>query len=117
MTTEFVNITHMNSSFIDMYIEPYRRWNEGIDDFNLTNLNFTWDVTSYHGRKLYIKCNFFSPPSISPESVFDNMVFHIKDRRNFFKSLNEGVDIHDDYTTLRHKVVRQSADEWIGDGP
>ena len=82
----------------------------------MSTLNFTWEVTSFHGRKLYIQCKFNSPPTISPKSVFDNMVFHIKDKRQFYRSQNEGVDIHDDYTTLRHKVKRQLVSE-IGDGP
>jgi hypothetical protein len=117
ISTAFVNITEMNTTYIDMYIEPYSRWDLGIERFNMTKLNFTWDVTHYHGRELYIQCNFYSPPNISPMSTFDNMVFHIKEKREFFRSLNEGVNIHDDYTTLRHKVKRQSNDAWIGDTP
>ena len=116
MSTALVNITQMNSSFIDMYIEPYNNWTEGIDDFNMSKLNFTWNVTSYEGRKLFIKCNFFSPPTISPRRVFDNLVFHIKEKREFFRSLNEGVNIHDDFTTQKHKVKRQSAGD-VGGGP
>lgn len=106
ITTEFVNITEMNTTYIDMFVEPYDDWYYDVDDFNMTHLNFTWNVTSYHGRKLYIQCNFFSPPTISPKSRFDNLVFHIKEKREFYRSLNEGVNIHNNYTTLRHKIPR-----------
>ena len=115
ITTEFVNITEMNTTYIDMYIEPYTNWHIGVDDFNMTKLNFTWNVTYYHGRKLYIQCNFTSPPTISPKHVYDNMVFHIKDKREFYRSLNERVHIHNNYTTLRHRVTRQGTD--IGNIP
>ncbi len=81
ITTDFVNITEMNTTFIDMYIEPYNSWQNDNDDFNMSNLNFTWNVTYYHGRELFIQCEFFNPPYISPKSNFDSMVFHIKDKR------------------------------------
>lgn len=106
ISTAFVNITEMNTTYIDMYVEPYNKWDLDIEDFNMTKLNFTWNVTSYHGRKLWIKINWFSPPTISPKSTYDNLVFHIKDKREFYRSLNEGVNIHNNYTTLRHKVPR-----------
>ena len=110
MKTEVVNITHLNDTIIDMYIEPYNNWTSWTSEFNLTTLNFTWNVTSYNGKKLFIKLNFYNPEVISPQEVFDNLVFHIKEKGTNFIAQRELVDIHDDYTTLRHKVKRQMPD-------
>ena len=110
MKTEFVNITHLNDTIIDMYIEPYNMWSSWTQDFNLTTLNFTWNVTSYIGKELNIKLYFYNPEVISPKEVYDNLVFHIKEKGSNFIAERELVDIHDYYTTLRHKVKRQMAD-------
>jgi hypothetical protein len=47
MRTEIVNITHLNQSFFDIYLNPSNNWHKYEEDFNLSKLNFTWNVTAY----------------------------------------------------------------------
>ena len=65
MVNDF-NLTWLNETVLDLYIEPAmnRSLNE---NFNLTTVNFTWNVVSFEENKLCIQLEFFKPAFISPE--------------------------------------------------
>jgi hypothetical protein len=61
MRTEIVNITELNSTYFDLYIAPSNTWHELEPTFNISNLNFTWNVTAYERDEMHVKLNFTSP--------------------------------------------------------
>ena len=67
MYTDF-NLSWVNSSNTDIYIEPALNRHEE-EGFKLEKINFTWTIQSYKGSTLAIKLNFTSPTSISPLSM------------------------------------------------
>ena len=76
MNTTFKNSLLNNKSNIDMYIQPNEeRLLE--EDFNISLLNFTWEVTSFHEKELKIKLNMTNPLYISTETVQDLLVINI----------------------------------------
>lgn len=53
MKTDGVNLTHINSTVLDIFIHPEQdRHLE--DGYNVTKLNMTWEVTKYSGKLLQI---------------------------------------------------------------
>ena len=107
MRTENLNLTHINSTIVDAYIRPHDDWHLREENFNLSTLNFTWNVTSYQNDTMWLQIVFNNPLQISPLGKQDFFVFHVKERGPNFMSLLEGVDLHDNYTTLDHKVRKQ----------
>ena len=91
----------------------------------MSNLNLTWNVTSYNNTELEIQVNFFSPPHISTLLVQDKIVFHIRTegipffiskpvfeekstgRRNMAAAITEPMLIDEDYRTLDRRVRKQ----------
>ena len=67
-------------------------------------------MTEYQRDFMMIKLNFTDPYSISPKEQQDQLVFHIKDKQEFFISETLLVDIHDNFTTLRSRVPKQMPD-------
>jgi len=47
MKTEGLNLTHINSTMADLYIQPYLDWHLSEPNFSLSLLNFTWNVTEF----------------------------------------------------------------------
>ena len=78
MTIEFshqmnqdVNLTNINNTWVQIYIEPYTNKKDYSIDRNSDKLNCTWEVTSYIGRQMKIQLSFESPDEISPFKEFD----------------------------------------------
>lgn len=46
MKTEFINVTWINSTYLDLYIVPANERDKD-DDFEFSSVNFTWNVTDY----------------------------------------------------------------------
>jgi hypothetical protein len=84
MRTEIVNITELNSTYFDLYVAPSNNWHEFEPTFNISNLNFTWNVTAYERDEMRVKLNFSNPNSISLKKIHDSVVFHIKNASYFF---------------------------------
>jgi hypothetical protein len=72
-----VNISHFSDypgerrlrevkELIHMHLLPHDNWQNEIKDFNMSNLNFTWNVTSFRKNVLKVQLNFNSPINISP---------------------------------------------------
>jgi mevalonate kinase len=83
MNNKMINVTQLNSTYIDIYLAPSNDWHK-FETFNLSKLNFTWNITAYEGDEMHIKLNFTSPESISTKNVKDLIVFHIKNASYFF---------------------------------
>jgi len=62
-------MTHINSTIIDFYITPYNDWYLEIPKFNISLLNFTWEVTNFTKDELKLKLEFNDPVIISPHTV------------------------------------------------
>jgi len=66
MATNYNYSLLLNSTLIDMYIIPED--NRHIDDpaFNLTKLNFTWEVVNFEDDELQVQMNFECAVCLSP---------------------------------------------------
>jgi len=65
MKNESVNTTHINSTVVDMYVQPEKD-HHLTQGFDIARLNFTWNVTEYTHQRLHIKMNFTDALAISP---------------------------------------------------
>ena len=85
MKTEFINATEINSTILDLYIDPSR---SRTNDNDTAKLNFTWETQSYKGELLTIQLDFehpYDPYDISMTTIYDQLVVNLKER-NFFIS-------------------------------
>ena len=73
-----VKLTDINSTVLDIYLEPYDNWHENYEDFNITKFNFTWFAVDYYNDILVIKISFFEPHYISSREVRDMLYIHFK---------------------------------------
>ena len=87
-----------------MYVVPFENWHIYQDGFDLTNLNFTWQMESFDGDKLTLKLHFANPSQISPGDSFDELAIHFE---GYFASF-KGVILSTRY--LRSPIKRQLAD-------
>jgi hypothetical protein len=53
----YFNHTHLNSSFVDIYVEPFMQ-SDLSRPINDNQLNLTWNVTDYENQLLTIQINF-----------------------------------------------------------
>ena len=60
-----INISQINSTNTIIYIQPIDGRESDIG-FNISKLNFTWNVTSFNGKNMKINLNFSDPLYISP---------------------------------------------------
>ena len=108
-----VNLTMLNSSVLDLYIVPALS-REGEEDFNLSQVNFTWVVTKFESPELELKLNFSYPLFVSPLEVQDSLVFHVKEwGRPLFYSTSSEKYLHENYWTLKRKVRKQMPDNML----
>jgi len=68
MKTKFINATQINSTIVDMYINPSKSRKS---DFDVAKLNFTWDTLSYKDEFLTIKLSFKHHYEISMTEIYD----------------------------------------------
>ena len=66
MKNEGLNLTNLNETIMDLYLEPRDDWANFKTDFNMSFLNFTWNVTEYKLDFMMIKLKFVNPYEISP---------------------------------------------------
>ena len=81
MFTDF-NFSTLNSSLVDIYVIPFNPE----PDFNMSHVNFTWNLTYYQDDVMRIQMNFSHPKSISLNLEQDTIVFHIKNETQAFYS-------------------------------
>ena len=72
------NLSDINESTVQMYILPNNDWPSKYVDFNMSRLNFTWEVTKFapEGKDksiMLVSLDFNSPGSISPDTVQDKI--------------------------------------------
>ena len=53
------------------------------EEFDLSNLNFTWDVVSFEEDLLTIKISFIKPFYISSQNIQDQLVIKFENLTNF----------------------------------
>jgi hypothetical protein len=72
-----VNMTDLNETQLELYIWPYnnRQLEEG---FNLSKLNFTWEVVGFEYDYVLVQLNFTDVNYISTQVVRDEFVFKVK---------------------------------------
>ena len=105
MFTEF-NHSLINYTNTDIYVEPAHNRHQS-DDFNITTLNFTWQVESYEEDTLAFKLDFYNPISISPLTVQDSLVIHFReDIRILFFSTELGRNLDEKYYTMKSKLKK-----------
>lgn len=66
MKNEGLNLTLLNDTIMDLYLEPRDDWATFKSGFNMSFLNFTWNVTEYKLDFMIIKLQFVNPYEISP---------------------------------------------------
>ena len=83
-----------------MYILPFQNWHADLDAFDLTNLNFTWEMESFEIDKLVLRLKFINPSQISPKKSFDDLAIQFE---GYFASI-KGIPLSDKF--LRAPVKR-----------
>lgn len=84
-----IDLDNIDSSFMDLYIEPTEGWNE-FRPQALATLNFTWNVREFNDKVMRIKLNFTNAPAISPYLRYDKLVVKIKDIYSLFIEKDTG---------------------------
>jgi len=90
-----------------MYINPYnsRQLDNG---FNISKLNFTWEIVFFRREYVLVKLKFEAPNYISTEVVWDQFFFRVKgNNSNLFYSEKIDAEIHKDYWNLTHPIRPQ----------
>ena len=73
MNTDFIDLTWLNSTYIDLYITPAEDRNHD-EGFRVESVNFTWNVTEYgefdkYSSQMIFKLVFNEPLQISPLKI------------------------------------------------
>jgi hypothetical protein len=97
----------INNETLDIYLDPHGNWQDEIEGFEMSHLNFTWNVTKYENRTLTIQLYFNDPLQISPLSQQDYIVFHFKEVCPHFLSLDRAGIIDPADRTLRKRIRKQ----------
>jgi hypothetical protein len=65
-----IDIQKLNSSGMDIYVEPYREWTDDYrNGFNhsLDRMNFTWYVKAIENDTMFLNVSFYKPHWISTQ--------------------------------------------------
>jgi hypothetical protein len=65
MHTSGIELNEINSTVLDVYIEPFIMYHLEYEDWNMTKLNFTWHAKEFKNDTLKLKIDFFEPHWIS----------------------------------------------------
>jgi len=114
MSSSF-NYTLLNSSFVDIYIEPAEKRHIYSEDFNISSLNFTWTLVSIIDKIMTIQLKFNDPSAISPLVVQDKLVFHIKEPAFFFFSPEVKKNLDPKFYTLKKSIRKQMIESHLSD--
>ena len=100
-----------------MYLNPYgsRHLSDG---FNITKLNFTWEIVHFKNRTVLVQLEFNDANYISTGDKPDLFFFRVKNNHtNLFYSDKIGAEINPDYYNLTFPVPPQAgkstSSEWI----
>ena len=99
MKTDF-NISQINTDILEIYMKSE----------NENTLNLTWSIIEYEGNSMIIKLNFTDTQMISTSLIYDELVVHFKDIKEFFVSAELHVNLSEQYHTVFSKVPRQLSD-------
>jgi len=72
-----IDIKNINTDILDIYVESLEEE---------LNFNLTWKVKSFGGRFLVLSLEFAQIEEISVGYMYDNIVVHFKDVRDYFIS-------------------------------
>ena len=87
-----------------MYINPYNDRHEE-DGFNISKLNFTWEIVYFKWEHVLVQLKFEAPNYISSEEVWDQFFFRVKSNyTNLFYSKKIDAEIDVDYWNLYHPI-------------
>jgi len=69
MVTDFYNISILNETFIDIYVEPALNRHVDSEDFKMESVNLTWKAVYYKFDEMWFELKFNQPSAISPLKV------------------------------------------------
>ena len=78
MLTDQINLTHINATVFDIYIDPALMRHKTEDSFKMNSINLTWSTLAFFDKQLDIQLLFNDPFAISPLIEQDQIVFHLK---------------------------------------
>ena len=88
--TDFNCSKVFNKTIIDIWVIPYENWHLKIENYDIKNLNLTWNCTDFKNKTLKMKIEFFKPEEISPnimqDKIFINFTKAVK--LGYFESTN-----------------------------
>ena len=100
------NLTDLNSSSVDLHIEPFDNWADFDPNFNITKLNFTWAATAFDVDLLTIDIDFNDPIAISPKAKQDKLVWHYFENQTILVSKTHGEPLHRNSSVLKVQVPK-----------
>ena len=110
------SIEFYNSTILDLYIKPAQNRDslEVDENFNVSQVNFTWEAISFLDDMLYIKLNFTSPSEISPLLVQDDLVWNLKGKyEHLFISAPLNTPLEKEFKTVEIKIMPQIRDNLL----
>ena len=95
MKTENINKTLINSTLIDVYIQPSDDWHL-YDESYIVNqtLNCTWEVSEYENSTMILNLTLLNPLHVSPNIRQDKLFVHFREIGIYFISSEHLVDLH-----------------------
>ena len=113
MQTDHLNLTNINSTYLDLYIMPSEDWHVYDNTFsidpqtNMTNpcLNFTWEVFKYKDDQMFFNLTFIDHVEVSPQVLRDSLVIHVKNVSDIFYARDFRV-LHPDNRTLYGEIPK-----------
>jgi hypothetical protein len=103
------NISLLNSTFLDLYIQPALGRNLD-ESFVLSTVNFTWSCTKLVNNKMEFKLTFPNPYEISPLSDQDKFIFYIKEEGYPIFRSRDGKDLLPSNVLMIKKIPKQMPD-------
>ena len=110
MLTSGFNLTELNEEVLDLYVKPAKDYHLEDFNFNLSQLNLTWQADSYGGKTLKLNISFFDPISISPLPEQDMLILHVRQPAPYFLSKETMGLLSEDHRTLQIKLRKQMRD-------
>ena len=96
----------LNTSNIDIWLKPANDWHLQIEGgYNMTNFNFTWNITEFNNTKMDIQLNFTGFPEVSVTNQYDHIVLNFL-RQDVITSLN-GDPLSNSSLWLTNKIPKQ----------
>ena len=91
-----------------MYIRPNNEDYSPGNSFNISKLNFTWEIVYFNDTFVLVLLDFDEPNYVSAGIKWDHYVFHVyPNSSSMFYSDTIKSEISPDYYTLEHEVPPQ----------